>query len=89
MSADKINPFDLNRTEYAELLGISPEAVRMRLRRGKLEGEYKFENNKYFFRAPLKARVYLGQTTGQMSTSKRKLTEEHTKLQRIQDTCLN
>ena len=24
MSAEKINPFDLNRTEYAELLGISP-----------------------------------------------------------------
>ena len=54
MSAEKINPFDLNRTEYAELLGISPEAVRMRLRRGKLEGEYKFENGKYFFRAPLR-----------------------------------
>ena len=48
MSAEKINPFDLNRTEYAELLGISPEAVRMRLRRGKLEGEYRFENGKYF-----------------------------------------
>ena len=48
MSAEKINPFDLNRTEYAELLGISPEAVRMRLRRGKLEVEYRFENGKYF-----------------------------------------
>ena len=34
ISAEKINPFDLNRTEYAELLGISPEAVRMRLRTG-------------------------------------------------------
>ena len=73
MSTEKINPFDLNRTEYAELLGISPEAVRMRLRRGKLEGEYKFENNKYFFRAPLKARENLGQPPGQMSTQKKKI----------------
>ena len=73
MSAEKINPFDLNRTEYAELLGISPEAVRMRLRRGKLEGEYKFENGKYFFRAPLKARDYQVKTTGQMSTLKKKI----------------
>ena len=73
MSAEKINPFDLNRTEYAELLGISPEAVRMRLRRGKLEGEYKFENGKYFFRAPLRARENLGQPPGQMSTQKKKI----------------
>ena len=46
MNYDKINPFDLNRTEYAELLGISPNAVRMRLRHGKLEGEYIFKEGK-------------------------------------------
>ncbi len=45
----------------------------MRLRRGKLEGEYKFENGKYFFRAPLRARDYLGQPPGQMSTQKKKI----------------
>ena len=47
MTKKNLNPFDLNRTEYAELLGITPNAVRMRLRHGKLEGEYIFENGKY------------------------------------------
>ena len=60
MNEDKLNPFDLNRTEYASLLGISPNAVRMRMRHGKLEGEYIFKNDKYFFRAPKRARDYLG-----------------------------
>ena len=49
MNEDKLNPFDLNRTEYASLLGISPNAVRMRMRHGKLEGEYIFKNGKYFW----------------------------------------
>jgi len=52
MENKKTNPFDLSRKEYAELLGITPNAVRMRMRHGKLEGEYIFENGKYFFRAP-------------------------------------
>jgi len=43
MTNKKLNPFDLNRTEYADLLGITPNAVRMRMRRGQLNGEYKFE----------------------------------------------
>ena len=46
MTRKNLNPFDLNRTEYAELLGITPNAVRMRLRHGKLEGEYILENGK-------------------------------------------
>ena len=56
MNENKLNPFDLNRTEYASLLGISPNAVRMRMRHGKLEGEYIFKNGKYFFRAPKRER---------------------------------
>ena len=40
---------------------------------GKLEGEYRFENGKYFFRAPLKARENQVMTTGQMSTLKKKI----------------
>ena len=44
MKTDKQNPYDLNRKEYASLLGISPNAVRMKQRRGKLEGEFIFEN---------------------------------------------
>jgi hypothetical protein len=44
--------YTLNRTEYANLLGITPNAVRMRLRQGKLEGQYIFENGKYNFKPP-------------------------------------
>ena len=71
MSAEKINPFDLNQTEYAELLGISPNAVRMRRRRGLLEGQYKFENGKYIFKAPERVRVNQGQTNGHLTTPKK------------------
>ena len=72
MSAEKINPFDLNQTEYAELLGISPNAVRMRRRRGLLEGQYKFENGKYIFKAPERVRVNQGFDQGYLTTLKKK-----------------
>ena len=71
MKKSNLNPYDLNRTEYAELLGITPNAVRMRLRHGKLEGEYKFENGKYLFRAPEAVRANIGLTTGQKTTLKK------------------
>ena len=71
MKNEKLNPFDLNRKEYAELLGISPNAVRMKQRRGQLEGEYKFENGKYIFRAPQRVRVNYGQTTGPLTAPKK------------------
>ena len=73
MKNNKLNPFDLNRTEYAELLGISPNAVRMRMRHGKLEGEYIFENGRYNFRAPQRERVYIGQDHPNLTTTKRKI----------------
>ena len=43
----------------------------MRLRHGKLDGEYKFENGKYFFRAPEKERANQGMTPGQKTTLKK------------------
>ena len=71
MENKKTNPFDLSRKEYAELLGITPNAVRMRLRHGKLEGEYIFENGKYFFRAPEATRANIGLNHGQKTTLKK------------------
>ena len=71
MENKKLNPFDLNRTEYAELLGITPNAVRMRMRHGKLKEDYKFENGKYIFKAPQRERVNYGQTTGHLTTPKK------------------
>ena len=71
MKKQNLNPFDLNRTEYAELLGITPNAVRMRMRHGRLEGQYKFENRKYFFKAPERVRENQGVPGGQMTTLKK------------------
>ena len=71
MKKQNLNPYDLNRSEYAELLGITPNAVRMRMRHGKLEGEYKLENGKYFFRAPQGPRENQGLTSGQKTTLKK------------------
>jgi hypothetical protein len=74
MSAEKLNPFDLNQKEYAELLGISTNAVRMRRRRKLLEGEYIFEKGEYKFRAPQRARENQVITTGHLTTKlKRKI----------------
>ncbi|HCK03805.1 MAG TPA: hypothetical protein DHV86_03445 [Methylophilaceae bacterium] len=73
MTNKNLNPFDLNRTEYAKELGITPNAVRMRMRRGQLEGEYKFENGKYNFRAPERARVSMVNNPGQMTTSTKRI----------------
>ena len=72
MSAEKINPFDLNQTEYAELLGISPNAVRMRRRRGQLEGQYIFTKGKYIFKAPERVRENQGFDHGYLTTLKKK-----------------
>ena len=71
MKKQSLNPFDLNRTEYAELLNISPNAVRMRMRHGKLEGQYEFRNGQYFFKAPEAVRENIGLTTGQKTTLKK------------------
>tara|TARA_B100000674_G_scaffold487512_1_gene497932 strand:- start:567 stop:1148 length:582 start_codon:yes stop_codon:yes gene_type:complete len=60
--------FDYNAKEYAQLLGISTNALRMRRRRGLLNGEYEFTNGQYFFRHPERARENQVITTGQLTT---------------------
>ena len=49
---DELDQFTLSRSEYAKELGITPNAVRMRMRHGKLDGEYRFDGSKYIFRSP-------------------------------------
>ena len=60
--------FDYNAREYAELLGISTNALRMRRRRGLLEGEYEFRNGQYNFRHPPRAREKQVTTIGHLTT---------------------
>tara|TARA_R100000988_G_C3944380_1_gene137855 strand:- start:94 stop:672 length:579 start_codon:yes stop_codon:yes gene_type:complete len=60
--------YDYNAKEYADLLGISTNALRMRRRRKLLEGEYEFREGKYFFRHPPSARENQVVTTGHLTT---------------------
>ena len=46
----------MNSHKYAKELGITPNAVRMMMRHGKLSGEYRFDGSKYIFRAPERPR---------------------------------
>jgi len=48
----ELEQFTLTRGEYAKRLGITPNAVRMRQRHGKLSGEFRFDGNKFLFKAP-------------------------------------
>ena len=48
---EELDQFTLTRNEYAKELGITPNAVRMRMRHGKLTGEYRFDGSKYIFRS--------------------------------------
>ena len=49
---EELDQYTLTRSEYAKELGITPNAVRMRMRHGKLSGEFRFDGSKYIFRAP-------------------------------------
>ncbi len=47
---EELDQFTLTRKEYAESVGVSPNTVRMRMRHGKLSGEYRFDGNKFLFK---------------------------------------
>ena len=49
---EELDQYTLTRSEYANKIGKSPNAVRMMMRHGKLSGEYRFNGSKYIFRAP-------------------------------------
>ncbi len=49
---DELEQFHLTRGAYAKRLGITPNAVRMRMRHGNLSGEFRFDGNKYLFKSP-------------------------------------
>ena len=53
----ELDQFTLTRSEYAKELGITPNAVRMRMRHGSLSGEYRFDGSKYLFRAQNRPRA--------------------------------
>ena len=48
----ELEQFHLTRGEYAKRLGITPNAVRMRMRHGNLSVQFRFDGNKYLFKSP-------------------------------------
>ena len=72
MGLDELEQFTMTRGEYAKELDITPNAVRMRMRTGKLSGEYRFDGNKYLFRAPETPRDNIVNTTGINTTPKKR-----------------
>ena len=69
---EELEQFHLTRGEYAKRLGITPNAVRMRMRHGNLSGEFRFDGNKYLFKSPKRPRDYIVQDHSTLTTQKRK-----------------
>ena len=66
------NKFKLTSAEYVKLSNITESAVRKRRLAGKLEGEFKFENGKYFYATPLKGRPMQDEFTAAIHTKKQR-----------------
>jgi len=69
---EELEQFHLTRGDYAKRLGITPNAVRMRMRHGNLSGEFRFDGNKYLFKTPKRPRDYIVKDHLDLTTSKKK-----------------
>jgi len=69
---EEMEQFHLTRNEYAKRLGITPNAVRMRMRHGNLSGQFRFDGNKYLFKEPKRPRDYIVKDHSTLTTQKRK-----------------
>ena len=52
-----LDEYIFTRPEMAKLLGISTNALRMRMRKGKCDLEYRFDGNQFRFKRPVRDRV--------------------------------
>ena len=53
---EELDQFTLTRSEYANEIGKTPNAVRMMMRHGKLSGQYRYDGSKYIFKTPERPR---------------------------------
>ena len=53
----ELDEYIFTRPEMAKLLGISTNALRMRMRKGKCDLEYRFDGNQFKFKRPPRDRV--------------------------------
>ena len=67
--------YKFTRSEYAQFLGISPNALRMQMRRGSKSFDYVIKDGKYFFKRPRENQVerphkdHLSMISGQSAPS--------------------
>ena len=54
----ELDEYIFTRPEMAKLLGISTNALRMRMRKGKCDLEYRFDGSQFKFKRPPKERSY-------------------------------
>ena len=57
--SSELEQYTLTRSEYANKIGKTTNAVRMMQRHGKLSGEYRFDGNKFLFRSPERPGDYM------------------------------
>jgi hypothetical protein len=69
---EELEQFHLTRGDYAKRLGITPNAVRMRMRHGNLSGEFRFDGNKYLFKSPKGPRDNIVRDHPDLTTHKKK-----------------
>jgi len=69
---NELEQFHLTRGDYAKRLGITPNAVRMRMRHGSLSGQFRFDGNKYLFKSPEGPRENIVQDHSTLTTQKKK-----------------
>jgi len=53
----ELDEYIFTRPEMARLLGISTNALRMRMRKGRCNLDYRFNGKQFLFKRPLKERV--------------------------------
>lgn len=53
-----LNQYIFSRPEMARLLGISTNALRMRMKKGKCDLDYRFDGKKFLFKRPSAIKVH-------------------------------
>ncbi|MGY8783644.1 MAG: hypothetical protein ACKVHA_09620 [Fidelibacterota bacterium] len=74
--SSELEQYTLTRSEYANKIGKTTNAVRMMMRHGKLSGEYRFDGNKFLFKSPDRPGDYMVNdhaTNIKLTTPKKKI----------------
>jgi hypothetical protein len=73
MTKNDFNEFVLTRGEFAKRIGKTKNAVRLAMRRGGFDGQYRFDGNKFLFKDPDRTRDTIVNKHGHNEPPKRKI----------------